>query len=173
MGLRTNPDSEENIKRIDSKKTHGFQVYFKRGSVEYTRLFSDGVCGGKEFARREARAFREVLRVSIPASRAGMPARSGPSRSNTGHMGISITQDKLKLGDTTMYVEASVRIEKGKTKNRQFRVADRSLTEVIQEALAWRESLIQQRIEREASSLEQPTPPSISPPVPAKPGPGG
>lgn len=150
MRLRTNPDSEENIRRIDSKKTHGFQVHFSRGDTDYTKLCSDGVCGGKELARNDARAFREILRASIPPSRAGSPARTGPARSNTGHMGISISGEKLKSGAITLYVEASVRIEKGKAKNRQFRVADRPLSDVIAEAQAWRESLINERLRREA-----------------------
>ena len=90
--LRTNPDSELNIKRIDSRKkkksgggTHGFQVYFNRNYVEYTRLFSDGINGGKEAARLEARNFRSILEQAIPPSRAGA-GRTGPSQSNTGHM---------------------------------------------------------------------------------------
>ncbi|TAN72522.1 MAG: hypothetical protein EPN14_10530 [Gallionella sp.] len=153
---RTNPDSELNIKRIDSQKkkksgggTHGFQVYFRRGNVEYTRLYSDGINGGKEAARLEARNFRSILEQAIPPSRAGA-ARTGPARSNTGYMGISITSDALLSGEKTLYVEASVRIEKGKPKNRQFRVGERPLTEVIQEALAWRNQLLEERLRREA-----------------------
>ena len=152
---RINPDSELNIKRIDSKKkktgggTHGFQVYFGRSDVEYTRLFSDGVYGGKEAARLEARNFRPILEQAIPPSRAAAAARTGPARSNTGHMGISITSDPLKSGEKTLYVEASVRIEKGTSKNRQFRVGERPLAEVIQEALAWRNQLLEDRKRRE------------------------
>ena len=153
---RTNPDSELNIKRIDSWKnkksgggTHGFQVYFNRSYVEYTRLFSDGINGGKEAARLEARNFRSILEQAIPPSRAGA-GRTGPSQSNTGHMGISITSSPLKGGEKTLYVEATVRIEKGKAKNNKFPVGERPLAEVIQEALAWRNQLLEERIRREA-----------------------
>src|SRR5260370_7913789 len=65
MRRRPNPDSEANIRRIDTKarakkQTHGFQVHFLRGSNVVTKMFSDSICGGKEGARRAAR------RVSLP-----------------------------------------------------------------------------------------------------------
>jgi hypothetical protein len=63
MRKRPNPDSEPNIRRIDTKarakkQTHGFQVHFLRGSNAVTKMFSDSVYGGKEAARRAARSFR-------------------------------------------------------------------------------------------------------------------
>ena len=56
MKKRSNPDSEQNIRRIDTKtrakkQTHGFQVHFLRGRETMTRLFSDSGYGGKEGAR--------------------------------------------------------------------------------------------------------------------------
>src|SRR6187397_1722263 len=63
MRRRPNPDSEANIRRIDTKarakkQTHGFQVHFLRGRETVTRLFSDSGYGGKEGARRAARKFK-------------------------------------------------------------------------------------------------------------------
>jgi hypothetical protein len=63
MRKRPNPDSEPNIRRIDTKarakkQTHGFQVHFLRGNNAVTKMFSDSVYGGKESARRAARTFR-------------------------------------------------------------------------------------------------------------------
>jgi hypothetical protein len=63
MRRRSNPDSETNIRRIDTKKrakkqTHGFQVHFLRGQNAVTRMFSDSLFGGKEGARRAARKFK-------------------------------------------------------------------------------------------------------------------
>ena len=57
---RPNPQSEENIRRIDTKarakkQTHGFQVHFLRGDRVVTKMFSDNVYGGKPAARRAAR----------------------------------------------------------------------------------------------------------------------
>jgi hypothetical protein len=63
MRRRSNPDSEQNIRRIDTKvrakkQTHGFQVHFLRGEKSVTRMFSDSLYGGKEGARRAARKFK-------------------------------------------------------------------------------------------------------------------
>ena len=66
-----NPDSEPNIKRIDSqpkakKQTHGFQVHFTRGETKVSKMFSDGVYGGKEPARRAARKFKRTVVADLP-----------------------------------------------------------------------------------------------------------
>ena len=68
---RANPDSEQNIRRIDTKarakkQTHGFQVHFLRGGDTVTRLFSDNGYGGKEGARRAARKFRKAALGDLP-----------------------------------------------------------------------------------------------------------
>ena len=72
MKKRANPESEENIRRIDTKakakkQTHGFQVHFLRGREAVTRLFSDKGHGGKEGARRAARKFRKTMMSDLPA----------------------------------------------------------------------------------------------------------
>jgi hypothetical protein len=72
MKKRANPDSEENIRRIDTKarakkQTHGFQVHFLRGGDTITRLFSDNGHGGKEGARRAARKFKKSAVGNLPA----------------------------------------------------------------------------------------------------------
>ena len=71
MRKRSNPDSEQNIKRIDTKQrakkqTHGFQVHFVRGSSTGTRMFSDAVYGGKEQARKAARKYRREVMGDLP-----------------------------------------------------------------------------------------------------------
>ncbi len=71
MRKRSNPDSEQNIKRIDTKKnakkqTHGFQVHFVRGSSTGTRMFSDAVFGGKEQSRKAARKYRREVMGDLP-----------------------------------------------------------------------------------------------------------
>src|SRR5438270_11014980 len=65
MRRRSNPDSEQNIRRIDTKarakkQTHGFQVHFLRGKNSVTRMFSDSLSCGKEGARRAARKFKRT-----------------------------------------------------------------------------------------------------------------
>jgi hypothetical protein len=76
MRKRPNPDSEENIRRIDTKprakkQTHGFQVHFLRGKQTVTKMFSDSLYGGKEGARRAARKFRNSTIRKLPKKRAG------------------------------------------------------------------------------------------------------
>ena len=71
MKKRVNPDSEANIRRIDSKpkakkQTHGFQVHFLRGAQSVTKMFSDAIHGGKESARRAARKFRKSAMGDLP-----------------------------------------------------------------------------------------------------------
>ena len=71
MRKRSNPDSEQNIKRIDTKprakkQTHGFQVHFVRGASTGTRMFSDAVYGGKEQARKAARKYRREVMGDLP-----------------------------------------------------------------------------------------------------------
>ncbi len=68
---RPNPDSEENIRRIDTKararkQTHGFQVHFLRGDRIVTKMFSDSLYGGKEGARRAARKFKRTILRRLP-----------------------------------------------------------------------------------------------------------
>lgn len=71
MKKRVNPDSEANIRRIDSKpkakkQTHGFQVHFLRGTQAVTKMFSDAIHGGKESARRAARKYRKSAIGDLP-----------------------------------------------------------------------------------------------------------
>ena len=71
MRRRPNPDSEANIRRIDTKarakkQTHGFQVHFLRGSNVVTKMFSDSIYGSKEGARRAARRFRRTATRRLP-----------------------------------------------------------------------------------------------------------
>ena len=70
MRRRPNPQSEANIRRIDTKarakkQTHGFQVHFLRGTTAVTKMFSDSVYGGKEAARRAARKFKNSAMARV------------------------------------------------------------------------------------------------------------
>ena len=74
MRRRPNPESEANIRRIDTKarakkQTHGFQVHFLRGSEVVTKMFSDSIYGGKEAARRAARKFKRGVMRRLPQRR--------------------------------------------------------------------------------------------------------
>jgi hypothetical protein len=74
MRRRPNPESEANIRRIDTKarakkQTHGFQVHFLRGNEVVTKMFSDSIYGGKEAARRAARKFKRGVMRRLPQRR--------------------------------------------------------------------------------------------------------
>ena len=74
MRRRPNPDSEANIRRIDTKlrakkQTHGFQVHFLRGTEVVTKMFSDSIYGGKKGARRAARKFKRTAIRRLPKRR--------------------------------------------------------------------------------------------------------
>ncbi|MGI8820029.1 MAG: hypothetical protein ACR2ID_04035 [Chthoniobacterales bacterium] len=93
MKQRSNPDSEANIRRIDSKpkakkQTHGFQVHFLRGASAVTKMFSDTIHGGKENARRAARKFKRAAMANLPARLfSGIPnsaAKKARSRKSSG-----------------------------------------------------------------------------------------
>jgi hypothetical protein len=87
MKKRANPDSEQNIRRIDTKprakkQTHGFQVHFLRGRVTVTRLFSDSGYGGKEGARRAARKFKRAAMSDLPPR--GVRGPKGAAKASRG-----------------------------------------------------------------------------------------
>ena len=88
MRRRPNPQSESNIRRIDTKakarkQTHGFQVHFLRGNTAVTKMFSDSVYGGKEAARRAARKFKKsaIAKASRSTGKAAKTASRGRSAS--------------------------------------------------------------------------------------------
>ena len=89
MKKRANPDSEQNIRRIDTKprarkQTHGFQVHFLRGGNTVTRLFSDNGYGGKEGARRAARKFKKSAMGDLPERVFRGPVSAKKARAKTG-----------------------------------------------------------------------------------------
>jgi len=101
MKKRVNPDSEANIRRIDSKpkakkQTHGFQVHFLRGMQAVTKMFSDAIYGGKESARRAARKFRKSAMGDLPERifRGPVSAQSGRATKSKGRSTASAKSRK-------------------------------------------------------------------------------
>ncbi len=93
MKKRANPDSEANIRRIDSKpkakkQTHGFQVHFLRGDDAVTRMFSDTVYGGKESARRAARKYKKDSMRGLPERIFRGPLGAKPARGSKSKAGV-------------------------------------------------------------------------------------
>ena len=105
MRKRPNPDSEANIKRIDTKpratkQTHGFQVHFLRGPETVTKMFSDAVHGSKEAARRAARKFKRAAIADLPDRTHRTPnKRAKTVRTNTSKRpGDSVAKKKTARG---------------------------------------------------------------------------
>src|SRR3954466_5004022 len=90
---RPNPQSEQNIRRIDTKarakkQTHGFQVHFIRGTQAVTKMFSDSVYGGKEAARRAGGKLKRPViaglsRQATASSRKAKPRKKTARKSSS------------------------------------------------------------------------------------------
>lgn len=156
---KSNPKSERNIKRIDKNGhgggggTHGFQVYFKRDGVEFTRLFSDTKYGGEEGALLAARQFRDKAQARIPpkkdprASQRAMLTRNKANK--TGHVGLHFQTKRRPDGSLLRYVVAVAAPEPMKQIKKSFKLDERPLEEVFSEALAWRREVVESRKARE------------------------
>ncbi len=105
MKKRGNPDSEANIRRIDSKpkakkQTHGFQVHFLRGTQAVTKMFSDALHGGKENARKAARKFRKSALGDLPERifRGPVSANEGRARKTKARGGSTAKTTTKRAG---------------------------------------------------------------------------
>lgn len=154
MRRRSNPLSERNIKRIDtrsdaSKQTHGFQVCISRNGSLHTKHFSDSLYGGTKGALKVAREYRDQLLGEMPEIEASRIAHTTNAKNKSGHVGISYRKYKTAKGKVTRLIAVSVRAEKGKTVSRVYRYTKETHDEVLAEAISFREDLLQQRLARE------------------------
>jgi hypothetical protein len=154
MRRRSNPLSERNIKRIDtrpdaSKQTHGFQVCISRNGSLHTKHFSDSLYGGTKGALKAARSYRDEMLGDMPEIEASRIAHTQNAKNKSGHVGISYRKYKTAKGKTTRLIAVSVRAEKGKTLTRVFRYNKDNHDEVLDEAIAFRERVLQERLSRE------------------------
>jgi hypothetical protein len=154
MRRRSNPLSERNIKRIDTrpeatKQTHGFQVCISRDGSLHTKHFSDSLFGGVKGSLKKARAYRDEMLADMPPLEASRIAHSSNAKNKSGHVGISYRKYKTTKGKTTRLIAVSVRAEKGKTLSRVYRYTKETKDAVLQEAIAFREDLLNERLKRE------------------------
>lgn len=154
MRPRTNPLSEQNIKRIDTrpgspKQTHGFQVYICRQGTVHTKHFSDRAMGGQKKALKAARAHRDALLEELPPQELIRISHTRNARNTSGHVGVSFRERSNLKGSVVRYICVSVRPERGKGINRSFRYTKATKSEVLKEALAFRESVIARRLHEE------------------------
>lgn len=155
MAQRKNPKSERNIRRIDNPgrgghgATHGFQVVFKRGGIEYTRHFGDKKFGGETGALIAAREYRDRAESALPPvknSKGTIPSTHTRNAANkTGHIGLHFQNKRLASGEVTRYVVAVAAPEPMKQVKKSFRIGNRPVDEVFAEALEWREEIINDR----------------------------
>jgi hypothetical protein len=144
MPSRYKPPSTRNIRRIDSSKSHGYQVHVERNGHVYTKHFSDSHYPSPARARKAAMAYRDRLLAELPPSQPQQGFRTR-AHSNTGEVGISLTYMARKSGDPKPYITVSVSPEPGKMRGRKFSIERYGYEGAIREAKAWRDSVLQER----------------------------
>ncbi len=154
MRRRSNPLSERNIKRIDTrpdaaKQTHGFQVCISRDGGLHTKHFSDSLFGGIKGSIKAARAYRDTMLADMPPLEASRIAHTTNKKNKSGHVGISYRKYKTAKGKVTRLIAVSVRAEKGRTVSKVYRYTKETHDEVLQEAIAFREKMLLDRLKRE------------------------
>jgi hypothetical protein len=147
MPSRYKPPSTRNIRRIDSPKSHGYQVHVERNGEVITKHFSDSHYDSPAQARKAAMAYRDQLLAQLPPSQRAQGYRTN-AHSNTGEVGISLTYMPRKSGDRKPYITVSVSPEPGKMLGRKFSVERYGYEGAIAAAKAWREEVLQERLKR-------------------------
>ncbi|GEP43645.1 hypothetical protein [Brevifollis gellanilyticus] len=154
MRRRSNPLSERNIKRIDtrsdaSKQTHGFQVCISREGGLHTKHFSDSLYGGVKGSLKAARSYRDEMLGQMSPLEASRIAHTANKKNKSGHVGISYRKYKTAKGKVTRLIAVSVRAEKGRTISKVYRYTKDDHDAVLNEAIAFREKALLDRLKRE------------------------
>jgi hypothetical protein len=150
-----NKNSRKNIKRIDSDKTHGWQVHVCRGGKLKTKLFSDRLYGGKKAALAAALKERDAILGAMEKFAKPLWKVKRQPRTNTGELGVSYTEVKGAAGRRRGYVSATVRVETGKAANRKFSVDALGYEKALKQAVAWRRKMLRERDAREKVAKTQ------------------
>ncbi len=144
------PPSTRNIRRIDSPKSHGYQVHIERNGTVITKHFSDSRFASPSAARKAAIAYRDEMLAEVPAPANQRGYRTVP-HSNTGEVGISLTHMSRRQGEKKPYLTVSVSPSPGKMINRKFSIDRLGYEEAMAQAKAWREEILQQRQQRQVA----------------------
>ena len=140
-----NKQSIKNIKRIDSTKTHGWQVHVRRGGVLKTKLFSDRIHGGKKKALDAAKEHRDQLVSDMAKLAKPLWKIKRTPRTNTGHLGVSLTEYANKSGKKRKVITVTARESIGKAVNRKFSVDKLGYEQAVKKAVAWRNKILRER----------------------------
>ncbi len=141
-----NKQSVKNIKRIDSTKTHGWQVHVRRGGRLSTKLFSDRVCKGKAKALKAAKEYRDGLIEEMAKWEKPLWRIKRTPRTNTGELGVSQTTYSTNSGKKRKVITVTVRSELGKAVNRKFSVDKLGYDKAVKQAVAWRKKMLRERL---------------------------
>jgi hypothetical protein len=144
------PPSTRNIRRIDSPKSHGYQVHIERNGTVITKHFSDSRFPSPTAARKAAIAYRDEMLAEVPPPANQRGYRTVP-HSNTGEVGISLTHMSRRQGEKKPYLTVSVSPSPGKMINRKFSVERLGYEEAMAQAKAWREEILKQRAQSQVA----------------------
>ena len=144
-----NKQSVKNIKRIDSTKTHGWQVHVRRGGVLKTKLFSDRLHGGKRKALAAAKEHRDELLADMAKLAKPLWRIKRTPRTNTGELGVSLTEYTNRSGKKRKVITVTARAELGKAVNRKFSVDKLGYDDALKKAVAWRKKVLRERLKEE------------------------
>ncbi len=146
-----NKQSVKNIKRIDSTKTHGWQVHVRRGGRLRTKLFSDRIYKGKAKALAAAKEYRDELVEEMAKYAKPLWRIKRIARTNTGELGVSKTHYTNRSGKKREVITVTVRSELGKAVNRKFSVDKLGYKEAVKKAVAWRNKVLRARLKADKS----------------------
>ncbi len=146
-----NKQSVKNIKRIDSTKTHGWQVHVRRGGRLSTKLFSDRVHKGKAKALTAAKKYRDDLVEDMAKYAKPLWRIKRTPRTNTGELGVSQTHYTNRSGKKRKVITVTVRSELGKAVNRKFSVDKLGYKEAVKQAVTWRNKVLRARLKEDKS----------------------
>lgn len=149
---KRNSQSVKNIKRIDSTKTHGWQVHVRRGGELRTKLFSDRVYKGKNKALTAAKEYRDELLDEMAHLAKPLWKIDRTPKTNTGKLGCSLTEYTNRSGKVRKVITVTVREALGKPVNRKFSVDKLGYKKALAEAVAWRESILADREKSEGGT---------------------
>ena len=87
--------------------------------------------------------------ADMPPLEASRIAHTTNKKNKSGHVGISYRKYKTAKGKVTRLIAVSVRAEKGRTVSKVYRYTKQTHDEVLQEAIAFREKMLLDRLKRE------------------------
>lgn len=147
------------ITRMDHGNTHGWWVrVYKDSKPVESKLFSDGVYGGKNKAKAEAQSHRDAVvkkHKITPVHMRKTREHSVDKRSTSGVVGVTLSVAE-KAGNLRVHWSARF-MEKGKQRNVSFSVRKYGYDGAFRKALKTRCDAIESRVPR-----------NVQPPAPSR-----